>query len=1255
MVSRRGVFGVSKFADRKRWGIGGAAIFMVVTLIATGGAQILPVAPALAAPECPKAAPNETAAIAAAAACGGRVEVMDRRTETSRALVSGDGSATTEHYALPRWARSTSGTWVDIDTNLRVAAGVITPVAAALPVSFSNGGDGPLATIMDGTRSVSLSWPGRKLPKPTLEGDTATYPEVLGGVDLRLTALPSGFSEVLVVKSAEAAKNPALARLRFGLAAKGVTITQTADGGLVATGAGGEPVFTSPRATMWDSSGESATSGGETKSKTKVQSDGAGGDPVKGHTAKRVVPMGEELSGGDLTVVPDQAFLTDSATRYPVYIDPPWSGGKTGYAVVANRPDLADSRFWNTTFLYDANILGGAGAGLTCDSYSGNECYSPKYAVRSMFAMETYGAAGATVKSANFEITQRWAWTCTPVSNAKAWVTGGISASTSWSNQPGWDGGHYALAAGRFAVGAPAGCSDVGTVSFNATDMVRYGFSVGSGNLTIGLRAENEGTVLQWKRFDAGSAVLRIDYDHVPNTPTLADLRMGPSAQVSCGISAAVPARLNTTNGLTLHATLSDPDAPKGDLVRAEWSVSGIDSRYAPPAEQAALESGKNHQVTIPAAAFTEGAAVSWRVRGIDTDSNYAGAWSPECHLSVDNTVPRAPQVASVDLALRLGLGIVPGPSERSVVGQPAIVTVAPDPSDDSAIVGYRYGVAADADAVPTIWAPARSDGSMIASVVPLAALSFNVIAVAAVKTDGTVGEATTARFSAHPATGAPRVPGDATGDGRADVTVFGDVGDGKNALWRWNATPDGGLGSVLAPQGNAGIFPAGSLGASGDFDADGKSDVATLTQSGSNALLAVQRSDGNQLLSSPTLRTLSGWTVSKVKLVAGDFDGDGRDDLTAMYDTGGSSWEMRVMLSTATGGTLGFTEPAVWLAAPAGYSDWSRIKLVPGDFNADGKDDIGEFYGYDGDRTRLFVHSSSGTSLTEGVVRWDSGAGSFNWSRAKFAAGDFTGDGRADITALYGYDYARVSLWTIVAQPDGSMGAISTWWGISEGWSWDWGVTDPVTGDFTGDGKADVSLVYRGWGPFQARVWALTTNSAGTGFTLLGQQWNGVLGPVGAGGLPADDPNQRYQFVNVNSDKCLTVPGGSTGDDVQVQQSPCSDTNLAGQFTLQVMGGGQYWIKPAHVASKCLGIPGGPLEDGAGFDQYGCGAQWENLKIQFESGGSAGDPAIVTIRPMYSGKCVDVPNGSKADGVGIQQYTCNSSVAQLFAMRPVG
>ncbi|MET3425014.1 hypothetical protein BJ973_004226 [Actinoplanes tereljensis] len=1190
-------------------------------------AAAAPFAGAAAAPAaCPASRAITAGAVAAARTCGGPVEALDRRTNSSRTVIAADGSATVEQFAAPRWVQRADGSWTDLDTGLHFAGDTVVPGATLLPVAFSAGGSTePLATLADGDRSVALSWPAA-LPEPVLAGATATYPEVLPDVDLQVTALADGFSEVLVVKNAQAAANPALTELGFGMTTTGVQLKSAADGGVTATDSSGNEVFTSPRALMWDSA----------------------------QRTPRVRKMGERIAGRKLHVAPDRNFLTDPATKYPVYLDPTFTGGKSGnaWSVVASRSDLAGSAFWQRTFMNNSATYGDAGAGATCDSYSGNTCTSALYKVRSMFRMETYGAAGATVLSSNFEITQKWSWTCNTASNAKLWViAGAISSGTTWNNQPAWDGGHTAQAAGNHAVGNANGCAGPGTVSFDTTGMVQYAYSQGWGDLTLGLQAVNEGTNQQWKRFDSATAVLHIRYDHAPDTPALADLKVGPAAQTSCGLSAASPTRVSTANGLKLSAVLTDADAGAGDLVKAEWSVTGIPAGYAPAPETAGMTSGSVHQTTIPAVAFADGAAVSWQVRGVDNDSNMAGGLSPACYLLVDNTAPLPPGLTSTDLALRIGPGIPPPPAATAIAGQTARVTLTPDPADAGRVVGYRYGVTPDADAQPTSWVAAGPDGTATAAIVPPAgSISYDGIVAQAVKADGTAGATTAARFLANAGTAPPKVTGDATGDGRADLTVASDVGGGRSAFWRWDSTPSGALAGAIAPQLNDGAFANGSFQtAHGDFDGDGLSDVATLTQSGSNVLLGVQRSDGNALLSSVVLRTLPGWSLANIKMVAGDFDGNGRADVAALYNLGNAAWEYRVMLSASAG--LAFGEPSVWHAAAPGQSDWNRIKIVAGDMNGDRLADVAEFYDYGSEQTKLWMHYSTGFILTTGAMQWDSTAGGFAWSHAKFVAGDFTGDGKSDVAAFYDYNSSNVSLLVFTAKADGTMNGWSSWWNGGGAWSWNWPATEPAAGDYNGDGRADVGLVYHCCGAYQTRAW--TVSSTGAAFGAAVTHWSGATGPVGAGSLPPDNPDQKYEIRALHSGRCLDVFSAGTGENVRVQQWGCSGVAQQ-RFTLHVNGGGQAWIEPAHTTGKCLGVPGGPLTNGAQVDSNSCGPQWQNLQLWYQSGGQPGVDAVVSIRPMYSGSCFDVIGAGTADGVFVQQWACTGVNQQLFTLHPV-
>jgi hypothetical protein len=66
--------------------------------------------------------------------------------------------------------------------------GTIGPRVAAVDLRLSGGGaQSPLVVVADSGLEVGLGWQG-SLPAPVLEGPTATYPEVLPGVDLTVTA-----------------------------------------------------------------------------------------------------------------------------------------------------------------------------------------------------------------------------------------------------------------------------------------------------------------------------------------------------------------------------------------------------------------------------------------------------------------------------------------------------------------------------------------------------------------------------------------------------------------------------------------------------------------------------------------------------------------------------------------------------------------------------------------------------------------------------------------------------------------------------------------------------------------------------------------------------------------------------------------------------------------------------------------------------------------------------------------------------------
>ncbi|MEV0734005.1 carboxypeptidase regulatory-like domain-containing protein [Polymorphospora sp. NPDC050346] len=583
-------------------------------------------------------------------ACSRRVEILAERTEWSQTFLNGDGSRTLEQTIEPTRVRK-GNSWTPVDTTLKVSREGVVPRATVLPMVFSAGGDAPLARLRDGDRELAMTWPGR-LPEPVLEGATAVYRDVLPDVDLRVTAQPLGFSEVLVVRTREAAANPKLSSVRFGLATKGVTVSGTTSGGLAARDDTGATVFAAPAPLMWDSSqapdaeAEGARPAGKAERESGPQRKpgtaeeqrqfdeersalGVPGQTAVPEVARRAV-MPVRVDGDAITIVPDKAMLADPRTKLPIFIDPSWTGGIDSNAWTSVWSKFKSSSFWqNSSALTNGSTFGSAGAGRTEDCSGCGD-----YIIRSLFRMNTSKVAGKHIVKAEFRVEQRHAWTCSPRSNAKLWLTGAISSSTTWNNQPTWNGSSTAQTVGNRKYGAAHGCLGTGTIEFNVTSMVAKAASSSWSNLTVGLRAVDEGTKNHWKRFNHSSPKLAITYNTNPGA-----LSDRASDGRTCATGTSRPYVLTTTP--TLSAKHSDPDTDQQSLTTDFhwWPVGGTRN----DTDRVSQAAGNPSTVSraIPAARLTDGVSYAWQAR--TWDGSHHGPWSGTCEFTVDATPPPPP------------------------------------------------------------------------------------------------------------------------------------------------------------------------------------------------------------------------------------------------------------------------------------------------------------------------------------------------------------------------------------------------------------------------------------------------------------------------------------------------------------------------------------------------------------------------------------------------------------------------------------
>ncbi|MFC4589994.1 LamG-like jellyroll fold domain-containing protein [Sphaerisporangium corydalis] len=632
------------------------AVSLATGSLVTGGA-VRPAA--AAAPTAPPAAttadpPAMTGgeALSRARSEGRRVEVSAARTENRQVFANPDGSFTSETSALPERVRRDGG-WAEVDTTLAFAAdGTVRPAATPLDLAFSGGGPAPLASIGQDGRSVAITWPG-PLPKPVLEGDTATYGSVLPGVDLKLTASVLGFSEVLVVKNRKAAADPALAKIAFGTRVKGLSVRGTASGGLSAVTDAGTEVFHSPAPRMWDSSGATPlptlAQGPERQSRQAV--------------------MGVDVSAGRIALTPDPGLLTGPGTTYPVYIDPQWSGGKQHWTYVDKS--YPSESYWDSGHSPEVGYYGGG-------------------VKRSFFRMDSDNVNGKHILKGTFRITQNKSWGCTSDPQVvQLWLTGSISTSTTWSHQPSWKDHLGSVASDA---GYSSSCPDKG-IEFDVTASIVAAAKGGWPNTTFGLRDydDDAGSVWGWKGF-SGSPKLVVDYNTPPAVPT--GVSTYPATPCVTGAGRPYLNGGDPQHPIKLIARIYDPDKAN-DGVRAEFQMNHYDTAAGTwEAITSTLPGGgktayayttkaTDHAVSLTGLA--DGETYSYKVRAYDgTDGS---AWSPWCEFTLDNVRPeQLPKVGSADYPS--------GTTDdwRGGVGLAGTFTFAPGDGETD-VSGFRYAL----------------------------------------------------------------------------------------------------------------------------------------------------------------------------------------------------------------------------------------------------------------------------------------------------------------------------------------------------------------------------------------------------------------------------------------------------------------------------------------------------------------------------------------------------------------------------------
>ncbi|MGC9501261.1 FG-GAP-like repeat-containing protein [Streptomyces sp. WG7] len=220
--------------------------------------------------------------------------------------------------------------------------------------------------------------------------------------------------------------------------------------------------------------------------------------------------------------------------------------------------------------------------------------------------------------------------------------------------------------------------------------------------------------------------------------------------------------------------------------------------------------------------------------------------------------------------------------------------------------------------------------------------------------------------------------------------------------------------------------------------------------------------------------------------VTAGDFNGDGKSDTAAFYSYGNTDSSCPRADHVAIVQQLADPDGSGTLQAPRTIWEstcWGAgTKAVnSGDFNGDGKADLALLYDYGAGHIRLFTLDANAGGVTTQWERTTPGP-----NPTLLTTGDYNGDGKTDVAALYSYGKTdsscpradHVAIVQHLADPDGS-GTLQAPRTIWESTCWGAGTKAVNSGDFNGDGKADLALLYD-YGAGHIRLFTLDANARG-------------------------------------------------------------------------------------------------------------------------------------------------------------------------------
>ena len=247
-----------------------------------------------------------------------------------------------------------------------------------------------------------------------------------------------------------------------------------------------------------------------------------------------------------------------------------------------------------------------------------------------------------------------------------------------------------------------------------------------------------------------------------------------------------------------------------------------------------------------------------------------------------------------------------------------------------------------------------------------------------------------------------------------------------------------------------------------GDFNGDGKTDLARVSDTGINVFIS--GGTANSLTAGGTINDLGRGVCSTAvsyPVVTGDFNGDGRTDIGRVTNSGVTIYLADDSLSWSDSVTLG----------DFGYNVSTSSILYPmiiGDINGDGLTDLGRV-----NNTGISFYLSDGNGGWDSSIDAIDDLGKTTYTSSSdypVITGDFNGDGRLDVGRITG---SGVTLYTLmnttwqyingnaITIPDLGKGQFNSGPGGTTGYYYGNSEANPYSvADFNGDGVTDICRI---------------------------------------------------------------------------------------------------------------------------------------------------------------------------------------------------